>query len=132
MTEYSLPQNIAGNQRAINAWHNRIDVWSDPVAEYDSNYNPQYPTPAQWQSALDAVSGIAPDPSDNSVWIASSANGLRHLDHDGNFIGDFDQHSLTAKNISARRTVNHQAMFTSPVFLRSSGSRYQDLANRTA
>ncbi len=31
--------------------------------------------------------------------MASSANGLRHLDHDGSFIGEVN--ALTAKNISA-------------------------------
>jgi len=82
------------------AYRNRIDVWPDAVSEYDQAWNPTYPTPAQWKAGLDVVSGIAADPSDNSVYIASFANGIRHLDHDGNFIADLNG-ALFGKTVSA-------------------------------
>ena len=75
-------------------------MWPDAVSEYDQAWNPTYPTRAQWKAGLDVVSGIAADPSDYSVYIASFANGIRHLDHDGNFIADLNG-ALFGKTVSA-------------------------------
>jgi len=108
MTEdYSSRGNIndPANAAAKAAWQNRIDVWPDAVGEYDAAGNPTYPTPAQVNAGLDLVRGIATDPVDNSVYIASGQFGIRHLDRDGNFIEDFTTHSATkalfANNVSA-------------------------------
>jgi hypothetical protein len=80
--------NAPGNAVAKAAYQNRVDVWPDGVEEYDSAGNPTYPTPAQWRAGLDVVSGIATDPADGSVYIASFAHGIRHLSRDGSFIED--------------------------------------------
>jgi hypothetical protein len=95
--------NSPGNAAAKAAYQNRIDVWPDGVEEYDPAGNPTYPTPAQWRAGLDVVSGIATDPADGSVYIASFGHGIRHLDHDGNFLEDLTVSSkaLFADNVSA-------------------------------
>ena len=99
--------NDPANAHFKAAWQNRVDVWADEVGEYDAAGNPTVPTPAQWKAGLDLVSGIAADPANNSVYIASFGRGIRHLDHDGNFLGDItkDPTDLTkglfANNVSA-------------------------------
>lgn len=95
--------NLPGNAAAKAAYQNRVDVWPDGVEEYDAAGNPTYPTPAQWRAGLDVVSGIATDPADGSVYIASFGHGIRHLDRDGNFLGDLtvSTKTLFADNVSA-------------------------------
>ena len=95
--------NAPANAAFKAAYQNRLDVWSDGVGEYDAAGNPTFPTPAQWSAGLDLVSGIAADPADNSVYIASFGRGIRHLDHDGNFVGDLtaENKTLFANNVSA-------------------------------
>src|SRR5207237_5346283 len=89
------------------AWQNRTDVWPDEVGEYDAAGNPTFPTVAQWSAGKDVVSGIAADLADTSVYIASLGRGIRHLDHDGNFLGDITKDpadlskGLFANNVSA-------------------------------
>lgn len=100
MTEDWSSSNIRNNPKVMAAWLNRIDVWPDAVKEYDLNFDPIYPTPAQWKAGLDLVSGIAANPADNSVYIASFGNGLVHLDHDGHLLEDLTS-LLFAKNVSA-------------------------------
>jgi len=109
LTEAWTKSNINDPAKAAfkAAWQNRVDVWPDDVGEYDSSGNPTFPTPAQWNDGLDLVSGIAADPADNSVYIASFAHGIRHLGHDGNFLGDITtdpknfNKGLFANNVSA-------------------------------
>lgn len=98
LTQAYKGANIAGDPYFQATFRNRIDVWPDAVGEYDASWNPTYPTPAQWQATLDLVSGIAAA-SDGSAYVASFAYGVRHLDHDGNILGDLGP--LTAKNVSA-------------------------------
>ena len=95
--------NDPKNAAAKAAYQNRLDVWPDGVEEYDGAGNPTYPTPAQWSAGLDLVSGIAADPADGSVYIASFGRGIRHLDRSGNFIEDLTAKSgaLFADNVSA-------------------------------
>src|SRR5262249_28826377 len=77
----------------------------DAVGEYDARGNATYPTPDQWKAGLDLVSGIAADPADNSVYIASFGRGIRHLTRDGSFIEDITTatrpKALFANNVSA-------------------------------
>jgi len=98
-TETYTSKNVNGDPAALAAFHNRIDVWPDAVGEYDSAGNPTFPTKAQWNAGLDVVSGIAADPVDGSVYVASFGRGIRHLDHDGNFIEDLA--TPLFKNVSA-------------------------------
>jgi hypothetical protein len=97
--------NAAGNAAAKAAYQNRLDVWPDDLGEYDAAGNATYPTPAQWRAGLDLVSGIAADPTDNSVYIASFGHGIRHLSRDGNFIEELTTSTkpktLFANNVSA-------------------------------
>jgi hypothetical protein len=77
------------------AWQNRVDVWPDEVGEYDAAGNATYPTRAQVNAGLDLVSGIVADPADNSIYIASSGHGIRHLTRDGSFMEDLTKTSTT-------------------------------------
>ena len=95
--------DISSDLPAQAAYWNRMDVWPDPIGE---RWNPPLDwharapdakNPADWD--YDDVSGIAAM-QDGSVWIASSSNGLRHLDHDGRLIGDVTQY-LPGKRLGA-------------------------------
>jgi hypothetical protein len=108
LTETWTKNNIANpttefDKLAKAAWQNRIDVWPDGVGEYDSAGNPTFPPKAVWIAGLDNVFGIAADPADNSVYIASQGHGIRHLDHDGNLLSDLtaENKALFANNVSA-------------------------------
>jgi two component regulator with propeller domain len=100
---YTGDHNVNTVPAALAAYHNRIDVWPDAVGEYDAAGNPTFPTKAQWIAGLDIVSGIAADPADNSVYVASFGHGIRHLDHDGHPLGDLTQanKALFNDNVSA-------------------------------
>jgi len=102
-TETYTGANVNSDPAALAAYHNRFDVWPDAVGEYDAAGNPTFPTKAQWLAGLDAVSGIAADPADDSAYVASFAHGIRHLDHDGHPLGDLTKASgaLLFDNVSA-------------------------------
>ena len=95
--------DISSDLPAQAAYWNRIDVWPDPVGERrnpPSDWTATYPdakNPADWD--YDNVSAIAAMRG-GDVWVASSTNGLRHLDHDGKLLDDVTQY-LPSKQLGA-------------------------------
>jgi hypothetical protein len=85
--------DISSDEPAKAAYWNRMDVWPDPVGERRNpplDWTATYPdrkNAADWN--FDNVSAIAAMKG-GDVWIASSTNGLRHLDHDGKLIQEHD------------------------------------------
>ena len=92
----SNPGDISQDPPAQAAYWNRMDIWPDPIGErWDPPHGdwhsrePDARNAADW--VFDYVSGIAAMKG-GDAWIASSTNGLRHVDHDGHLLGDVTQY----------------------------------------
>ena len=93
--------DISTDLPAQAAYWNRMDIWPDPIGErWDPPHGdwhsrePDARNPADW--VFDSVSGIAAMKG-GDAWIGSSTNGLRHVDHDGHFLGDVTRYLPSAR-----------------------------------
>ena len=96
--------DIANDPAAQAAYWNRMDIWPDPIGERRDpahgdwrETDPDFKNPADW--VFDNVTGIAAMKG-GDAWIGSWTNGMRHVDHDGKFLGDAPP-SLPSKSIGA-------------------------------
>jgi hypothetical protein len=96
--------DISKDPVAQAAYWNRMDVWPDPIGErWDPAHGdwhsrePDAKNPADWN--YDNVTGIAAMKG-GDAWVGSFTNGLRHLDHDGQLIGDATQY-LPSRQLGA-------------------------------
>ena len=91
-TEYYGGGDISKDLPAQAAYWNRMDIWPDPVGErWDPPHGdwksrePDALKPSDWN--VDNVTGIAVLKS-GDAWISSHTNGLRRVNHDGQFVSD--------------------------------------------
>jgi hypothetical protein len=88
----STAGNIADDPAAQAAFWNRMDIWPDPVGERRDaahgdwlSREPDWLNPSHW--VMDNVTGIAVL-NNGDAWIGSFSNGLRIVNHDGQFRAD--------------------------------------------
>jgi hypothetical protein len=96
--------NIANDPPAKAAFWNRMDIWPDPRGERRDaahgdwlSQEPDYHNPDHW--VFDYVTGIAVL-KNGDAWFGSHTNGLRLVDHDGQFKADATA-VLPSKSIGA-------------------------------